>query len=62
MSAFDSSLYAQFSDGNSVSVWAADAMNWAVSAGVINGMGDGTVAPQGTATRAQGAQILYNMS
>ena len=49
-----------FSDNDKISGYAREAMNWAVSSGVINGMGDGTVAPQGTATRAQVAQILYN--
>ena len=29
-------------------------------AGVINGMGDGTYAPQSSATRAQVAQIFMN--
>ena len=35
-----------------------DAMRWAVKAGVINGMGDDTLNPQGTITRAQAAQML----
>ena len=47
-----------FSDADKISSYAREAMNWAVSAGLINGMGDGTVAPQGTATRAQVAAIL----
>ena len=56
-----STLISSFTDADSVQTWAVEAMNWAVSEGIINGMGDGTVAPQGTVTRAQGAQILYNM-
>lgn len=46
-----------FSDADSVSAWAVNAMRWAVGKGYINGI-DGTLAPQGTATRAQVATIL----
>ena len=55
-----STLNSQFTYANKISTWAAEAMDWAVTVGIIAGMGDGTVAPQGTATRAQVAQILYN--
>ena len=47
-----------FSDADKVSDYAADAMAWAVEIGLINGMGDDTLAPQGDATRAQLATIL----
>ena len=47
-----------FTDAASVSPWAADAMAWVVENGIINGMGDGTVNPQGYAVRAQVATIL----
>ena len=47
-----------FPDAGSVSGFAADAMAWAVENGLISGMGDGTLAPQGQATRAQVAAIL----
>ena len=50
----------QFNDADNVSEWANDVMSWAVGAGLINGMGDGSVAPQGTATRAQVATVLMN--
>ncbi len=33
-------------------------MGWAVAIGAISGMGDGTLAPGGTATRAQVAKIM----
>ena len=49
---------AAFSDGSSVSTWATQAMTWAVEQGLISGMGNGTLAPQATATRAQLAVIL----
>ena len=47
-----------FPDAGSVSDFAADAMAWAVENGLISGMGDGTLAPQGQATRVQVAAIL----
>ena len=49
-----------FKDADQVSDWAKDAMNWAVTCGIIQGGGDGYLNPQGTATRAEVAQILYN--
>ena len=49
---------ATFTDASSVANYAVDAMKWAVENGIINGMGDGTLAPQGEATRAQMAKIL----
>lgn len=49
---------AAFGDGSSVSAWATQAMTWAVEQGLISGMGNGTLAPQATATRAQLAVIL----
>lgn len=51
----------RFPDGNKVSSYAATAMQWAVSAGLVNGNDvGGTVYlnPQGQATRAQVAAIL----
>ena len=51
---------AVFSDSGSISNWAQAAMSWAVGIQMINGMGDGTVAPLDTATRAQVAQIVMN--
>ena len=49
---------ADFTDADKVNAYAVDAMNWAVANGLINGMGDGTLAPQGNASRAQIATIL----
>lgn len=48
----------RFSDVDSVSGYAVEAMGWAVGNGLIGGMGDGPLAPQGNATRAQVATIL----
>lgn len=49
-----------YADGSSVSGWAAEAMGWAVDAGLISGVGGNQIAPTGTASRAQVAQILMN--
>jgi len=49
-----------FSDAAKVSSYATDAMAWCNGMKIINGMGNGTIAPQGTATRAQVAQMLKN--
>lgn len=46
-----------FDDFNKVSSYATDALRWAVSEGLINGIGS-KLAPQATATRAQFAAIL----
>ena len=52
---------ASFPDAGKVSTYAKDAMAWAVENGLVNGIKNGsetTLAPQGTATRAQVAAIL----
>lgn len=55
--AVNGAAVAGFADADNVSDWAADAMAWAVSQGIISGMG-GQLNPQGDATRAQVATIL----
>ena len=50
----------QFPDAGSISSWAETALSWANGKGLINGNEDGTLAPGGTATRAQAASILAN--
>ena len=47
-----------FTDAAAVSGWAQDAMLWAIENGLISGMGNGSLNPQGNATRAQVATIL----
>lgn len=49
-----------FADAAKVSDYALDAMRWAVEKGIIKGKGNGVLDPQGTATRAETAQILMN--
>ena len=51
-----------FSDGDTVGSYAEDAVVWAVSNGLIEGMEDGTIAPKATATRAQVATVLMRYS
>lgn len=48
----------KYSDAGKISSWANDGMAWAVSKGYISGMTATTLAPQGSATRAQVAAIL----
>lgn len=40
--------------------YAVEAMQWANANGIVNGMTETTLAPQGTATRAQVATMLMN--
>ena len=50
----------RFTDADEISGYALDALRWAVENGIINGCGNGRLAPQGPATRAQVAQMLKN--
>lgn len=52
---------AQFTDGGKVSVWADSAMRWANSVGLVTGRTTTTLAPQGTATRAEVATMLMRL-
>lgn len=47
-----------FSDGNQVSEYAEEAVDWAVSNGLLNGYEDNTIRPQGKITRAELATVL----
>ena len=49
---------AGFTDADKISSYALQAMNWAVGRGIIGGYNDGTLDPQGSATRAQAAAML----
>ena len=51
----------RFPDQNKISAYAIHALQWAVGQKIINGNADGTLAPTGTATRAQVAQIFTNL-
>ncbi len=52
---------ARFTDGDRISDYAVEAMNWAVANGFITGMDETTLAPAATATRAQMATILMRV-
>lgn len=51
----------KFQDSGSVSKYAAEAMEWAVELGLIQGR-DGNLVPQGNATRAEVAAVLTRFS
>lgn len=56
-----SASLAGYQDAASVSTYAVPAMQWAVGAGLINGIGN-DLAPQGDATRAQVATMLMRFA
>lgn len=61
MKGYDVSKIAEFSnytDADTVSEYAADAMKWAVGSGIINGKTETTLQPAGNATRAECATIM----
>jgi hypothetical protein len=47
-----------YADAREISGWATDAMTWAVGTGLIAGRTETTLAPGGTATRAEAATLL----
>ena len=48
-----------FADASAISSYAVQAVDWAQSSGIINGVGSNRFDPTGIATRAQVATILY---
>ena len=48
-----------FTDGDSVSSWARDAIIWAVTEGIITGKPENRIDPQGNTTRAEAAAMLH---
>jgi len=51
-----------YTDADKVADWAQTAMLWAIENGLINGVTDTTLAPQGDAIRGQLAAILYRLN
>ena len=47
-----------FVDADQISGYAEEALKWAAGNGIISGMGNGTLNPKGSATRAQVASML----
>ena len=56
---YDPDFKLDFADAASVSSWALEPMSWCVMEGIITGVGNGRLAPQGTADRAQVVTMLY---
>ena len=54
----ETACVSSFADLSSVCTYAQEAMSWAAGAGLISGMGNNTIVPQGSATRAQFAVML----
>ena len=51
----------QFTDANEISPWAREHVNEAVGLSIIRGTPQKTINPKGTATRAEAAQVIYNL-
>ena len=51
----------QFADKDTISQWAVDYVDGAVSSGLISGMSDDTFAPKENATRAQVASLIKRL-
>lgn len=51
---------AAFTDAGEVGTWAMDVVKWAVGSDLLHGTSDTTLAPKGTATRAEVATVLMN--
>jgi len=55
---FSSDVFDAFPDTEQVLDWAVDAMQWATYHGIITGRGNGSLAPQNNATRAETVTML----
>ena len=55
----DSEIPDTFTDADKIGEYAVDAFAWAIEHGIINGMTETTLEPQGLATRAQMAKIIF---
>lgn len=56
----DLSVLNRFSDEGQISGYAQEAMAWAVENRIVSGRGSGILAPKGSTTRAEAAQIFMN--
>ena len=48
----------EFADRSHIAAWAAEAMSWGSTRGILNGKGANRVDPNGTATRAEAAAMI----
>jgi hypothetical protein len=51
----------RFTDAAKVSLWATDAVKWAVGAGLLSGKENNILDPKNTATRAEVAAIFQRL-
>lgn len=58
----DATILNNFKDSGKISSWAIDSMAACVSMKILSGYGNGTIMPDKTATRAEIAQIFYNLT
>lgn len=52
---------ATFTDSKKISPWATESVNKIVFAGIMNGYPEGSYKPQGSATRAEAASVIYKL-
>lgn len=52
---------AAYSDGGQISAYAVASINWALQEGLINGVSETELDPQGTSTRAQAARMMMGL-
>ena len=57
----DTEYWKRFTDGNSCSAYARDAVSALAERGIVSGYKDGSVKPRQYITRAELAQLLYNL-
>lgn len=50
-----------FADINDIAVWAKPSVQTALKAGLMVGRSENSFAPKGNATRAEAAQVFYNL-
>ena len=58
---YNTDVYADiggYADASDVSPFARESMCWAIGAGIVNGIGNNTLSPQGSALRAQVAAMF----
>ncbi|MBQ3389781.1 MAG: S-layer homology domain-containing protein [Firmicutes bacterium] len=50
-----------YTDESTISSWAREALSWAVASGLMKGVTETTLDPQGNATRAQAAVLMQRL-
>lgn len=57
----DEQLLERYKDRDEISAWAMEAMAFATEAGLMRGVQDDQIVPDGTTTRAQAATVIYRL-